>query len=129
MDGDEKRPKKLPPSLRTKRRYIVFEIISEHPMEYSDFVNAVWASLLNFLGEATTSDARIWIIQNLYDLKNHRGVIRCKHDSVEQVRAALTLIQMVGETKAVIKILGVTGTIKSAKGKYLGFRDLRDFSE
>ena len=126
---DEKRPKKLPPSLRTKRRYIIFEIVAEQPLEYGDFINALWGSALEFLGESAASEARLWIIQNLYDPKNRRGVIRCKHDSVEQVRAALTMIQMIGETKALIKILGVTGTIKSAKMKYLGFRDLRDFSE
>lgn len=125
----EKKPKKLPPSMRTKRRYIIFEILSEQPVDYNDIVSSVWNALLGFLGESVTSEARIWIIQNLYDIKNQRGVIRCKHDSVEHVRASLALIQMIGETKSIVKILGVTGTIKAAKSKYLGFRDLRDFSE
>ncbi len=126
---EEKKPKKLPPSLRLKKRYIIFEAVSEQPIEYGELVNAIWNSLLGFLGDSGTSDARIWIIQNLYDNKNQRGVIRCKHDSVEQVRSALALMGIVGEAKVILRIIGVTGTIKSAKSKYLGFRSLMDFSE
>lgn len=120
-------PKLLPPSMRAHKRYVVFEIVSEKPVEYGDFVASFWSSLLNFLGEHGAANARIWIIRNLYD--KQRGVIKCQHDYVEFTRAALTLVQIIGETKALVRVLGVTGTIKSAKNKYLGVRDLRDFSE
>ncbi|MBI5060936.1 MAG: ribonuclease P protein component 2 [Candidatus Aenigmarchaeota archaeon] len=126
--NEEKSPKKLPPSLRLKKRYIIFEVISEQQIEYGELVSVVWNSLLSLLGDAGASEARVWIIQNLYDNKNQRGVIRCKHDSVEEVRSSLALINIIGEGKVIIKILGVTGTIKSAKSKYLGFRSLMDFS-
>lgn len=121
-------PKLLPPSMRSHKRYIIFEILSEKPVEYGDFVSAVWSSLLNFLGEQGASRARIWLIRNLYEDKQQRGAIKCSHDFVEQTRTALMLIQVIGETKAVVRVLGVTGTIKSAKDKYLGVRDLRDFN-
>jgi len=35
-------PKILPPSMRSKSRYVVFEVISEKPIDYSDFLNALW---------------------------------------------------------------------------------------
>jgi len=120
-------PKLLPPSMRSHKRYIVFEIVSEKQAEYNDFVSAFWSSILNFLGEQGTSEANIWIIKNLYEVKQQRGVIKCRHDYVEYIRTALMLIQIIGETKAVVHVLGVTGTIKSAKNKYLSIRDLRDF--
>lgn len=122
-------PKLLPPSLRSQKRYIVFEIISEQPVVYGDMVNAVWNSMLSFLGELGSSSAKVWFIHNIYDDKNQRGVIKCSHDSVEHVRVALSLIQIIGETKCVIKIMGVTGTIKSAKAKYLAQSDLKSFVE
>ncbi len=112
-------PKLLPPSMREPKRYIVFEVISENPVNYSDVMNSVWSSMLSFLGENGSSEANIWIIQNLYDESAQRGVIKCRHTHVEELRVILSLIQYVGETKAAIKILGVTGTIKSAKIKYL----------
>ena len=43
-------PKLLPPSMRSHKRYVVFEIISEKPVDYNDFVSAFWATFLNFMG-------------------------------------------------------------------------------
>ena len=122
-------PKMLPPSLRSQKRYLVFEVVSEQPVVYGDIVSAVWSSMLSFLGELGSSSAKLWFIHNIYDDRNQIGVIKCSHDSVEHVRAALSLIQVVGETKCVIKIIGVTGTIKSAKAKYLAKDSLRSFAE
>lgn len=118
----------LPPSLRSQKRYLVFEVISEQPVVYGDVVTAVWSSMLSFLGELGSSSAKVWFIHNIYEDRNQMGVIKCSHDSVEHVRAALSLIQVVGEAKCVIKIVGVTGTIKSAKAKYLAKDSLRSFA-
>lgn len=112
-------PKILPPSLRPHKRYIVFEVISERKVAYPDVVSAVWSSLLNFLGDLKASEARIWTIKNLYNEEQQKGVIRCAHDHVEHVRAALSLIQVAGESPAVVRVTGVTGTIKAARAKYL----------
>lgn len=118
----EKKPKMLPPSLRSHKRYIVYRAITEAPMAYGEFINALWNTVLTFLGEFSSSDSKIWTVHNLYDANEQTGVIKCKHDAVEQVRVTLSLIQQVGETKCIIKVLGVTGTIKSAKNKYLAFQ-------
>jgi ribonuclease P/MRP protein subunit POP5 len=120
-------PKRLPPSLRAKSRYVVFEIISEKPATFADFTASVWNSMMGFLGELQASEARVWIIRNLYDEKTQRGVMKCSHDRIEHVRAALSMIQMVGETRAIVHIIGVTGTIKSARNKYLGMPTLDRF--
>lgn len=120
-------PKPIPPSMRPKSRYVVFEIISERPIDFSGFGTSAWAGILGFLGELTASESRMWIMRSLYNEKAQRGVLKCAHDRVEHVRAALTLVNMIGETRAIIRILGVTGTIKSARNKYLGMTDLRAF--
>ncbi len=120
-------PRILPPTMRPTKRYIAFEIISEKPVQYGDFANAVWVSMLNFLGELGSSQTMVWFVHNLYDEKTQKGLVKCAHDSVEKVRASLSLIHMIGETRAIIKIMGVTGTIKSARTKYLSIKDLRNF--
>ena len=112
-------PKHLPPILRDRKRYIIFEIISEQPVEFGDFVSSLWNAMLSFLGEYGTAESKIWLIQNLYDSKSQRGIIKCGHDAVERVRGSLSVIQIVGETKCIVKVLGVAGTIKSAEDKYL----------
>lgn len=122
-------PKILPPSLRSNKRYIAFEIISDSKPGYNDIVNAVWEAMLDFLGELEASKAKIWFIKNLYDENNQKGVMRCGHNYVEHMRAVLSLIKTIGENSVIIKILGVTGTIKSARTKYLTATDLRSFTD
>ena len=125
---NEPRPKTLPPSMRDRGRYIVFEIISENPVEYQDFSDSLWNSITNFLGEFETADAQLRVLRNLYDSKSQRGIIKCRHDMIEQVRTSIAMISIIGESRAVVKVEGVTGTIKSARNKYLGMRDLRSYS-
>ena len=36
-------PKILPPAMRSSKRYIIFEIISEKPVAYEGFVSAFWS--------------------------------------------------------------------------------------
>lgn len=123
----EDKPKLLPPTLRMKERYIVFEVISEKPIEYSEFTKAVWFSCLSFLGELKTSELGFKVIRDLYNPQTQQGVIRCAHDAVEYVRVALIMIKKIGNINAIVRILGVTGTIAAAKRKYLGFTTLGNF--
>ena len=120
-------PKLLPPTMRPTKRYIAYEVISESPIQYNEFISAVWVSMFNFLGELGSSEAGVWFVHNLHDEKTQKGLLKCRHDAVEKIRTALSLIQIIGETRAIIKIMGVTGTIKSARTKYLAIKDLRSF--
>jgi ribonuclease P/MRP protein subunit POP5 len=120
-------PKILPPTMRSIKRYVAFEIISEKPVQYSEVVSSVWVSMIGFLGEHGSSQAMVWFVHNLYDEHSQRGLLKCNHDAVEKVRACLSLIHIVGETRSIVKIMGVTGTIKSARAKYLTQKNLKDF--
>lgn len=124
MPPDESRPKILPPSMRPQKRYIVFEVVADGPVPYQDVMAAIWDALLSFAGEAGAAATAAWFLHNLY--ANGRGVLRCNHDTVEQMRVALALVHVVGETPAIVRIVGVTGTIKSAKMKYLGQADAHE---
>jgi len=121
------KPKFLPPCLRAKERYIVFDVLSENSIYYNDLVKAIWFSCLSWLGELKTSECELWIIRNLYNPKTQHGVIKCRHDMIEFMRVALALIKKVGNSNAIIRVLGVTGTIRSAKREYMGFTDLKEF--
>ena len=126
--NEEKRPKPLPPSLRGRRRYLAFQVFSEEKILLQDLINTIWHSLLNFLGETGTSRANIWIIKDTYDEKRQMGILRCSHDIVEDVRAALTLIQRIGDTRVVFRVLGISGSIKATKIKFFGESRLTEFT-
>jgi len=126
---EEKRPKILPPSLRGRTRYLAFDAISEQKILLDDLINTIWHSVLNFLGEVGTSRASIKIIKDTYDDKRQMGILRCSHDDVENVRSALTLIQRIGDTRVILRVLGISGSIKAAKMKFFGEPRLNEFTQ
>ncbi|MDY6769823.1 MAG: Rpp14/Pop5 family protein [Candidatus Nanohaloarchaea archaeon] len=109
----------LPKSLREKQRYIVFDIHCDRDRELGQVVDAVWDSILDLLGQEGASRADPWVMDDLFDPEQQRGGIRVKKDAVEEVRAALALVQEVGGETAALQVLGVTGTMDSARTKYL----------
>ncbi len=113
-------PKILPPSMRPSKRYIVYQIVSDSPVNYIEFINTLWQTSMEFLGELGSAETGVWFVHNSYSTASQTGMIKCRHDKVEEVRAALSLISVVSEAKCIVKILGVTGTIKSANEKYIG---------
>ena len=112
-------PRILPPSMRPPKRYVVFEVVSESPIMYNELVSTIWAGAMELLGEIGAAESGIWFVHNIYDDKRQIGVVKCRHDMVEKVRAVLSMVSVVSESKCVVKVLGVTGTIKSANAKYL----------
>ena len=124
----DKKLKPLPSSLRQTIRYIAFQVISEDKIIYNDLSNAIWHSTLNFLGEFGTSEAEMWIVKNLYDDKKQAGIIRCSHKNLEKIRASLSLIERIGDSRVIIKVLGVSGTIKATLMKYFSETSLREFT-
>jgi ribonuclease P/MRP protein subunit POP5 len=126
---EEKRPKILPPSLRGRTRYLAFDAISEQKILLDDLINTIWHSVLNFLGEIGTSRANIKIIKDTYDDNRQMGILRCSHDDVENVRSALTLIQRIGDVRVILRVLGISGSIKAAKMKFFGESRLNEFVE
>ncbi len=113
------RPKFLPPTLREKNRYIAYQVISERKLIFPDLNSAMWNSILNFLGELDSAKARVWIMKDSYNDEKQTGVIKCSHDFVERLRAALILIQRIGDVRIAIKVLGISGTMKGARTKFI----------
>jgi len=102
----------LPASLRERNRYILFKIIAEAPIEYSDLEGAIWNTMLDFLGEHGVSKTSVWLMKDRWNEKEQTCVIRCNHLSVYEVIASLGLITRLGDARVAVKILKVSGTIK-----------------
>jgi len=113
--SEKEKMKVLPPTMRIRKRYVKFKIISEESIVYADLEHAVWNLYLDFYGEKGTSELDLWLVRNLYDEKEQTGVIRCNHMSVDKVLAGLGLLTRLGDNRIVVKILNVSGTIKGLK--------------
>lgn len=105
----------LSPTLREKERYIAFKVISKEPIVYSDLESGIWQTLLDFYGELGVSQMSVWLVKNLWDENSQTGVIRCNNKSVPKVVAGLGLMTRLGESRIILKILKVSGTIKGLR--------------
>jgi ribonuclease P/MRP protein subunit POP5 len=107
------RLKILLPSLRERKRYILFKIISEEPINYQIFKELLNSTILKFYGELTFGKFGFKILDERWNEKEQIGIIKCNHLYVSNIIVALGLLQRLGEHRINVKILKVSGTIKS----------------
>jgi len=96
---------------RDRRRYLVFEVMSEIEVDKYKLLNAIWNSMYSLYGDIGTSESKLWLVK--YD-KLGIGILRCAHSKVEEVRAALACIHSVNGAMVGIRVIGTSGTIKAA---------------
>ena len=108
--------KPLLPSLKEKKHYLVFEVISEKKLNFNDIKDAINNGILIFLGQLDTAKAGV---QFLPEEKNNCGMIRANPKYINKIKAALTLIEKIKNNKVIVKSKGVSGTINKAKRKFL----------
>jgi len=102
------------PSFREKKRYLVFRVHSESPLQYFSLKSAIFDSLLDFLGEKGLAEANVRLIKNLWSRKG-TGFLQTNPPSVDRVKFSLALIHQIGDQKVLFQTLGVSGTIKGGK--------------
>jgi ribonuclease P/MRP protein subunit POP5 len=103
--------------MRPKKRYIGFEIYSDERITKDGFVRALWGEAMAFFGEERAADMNLWVMG--YNPETMTGFLVCRHDMVSRVKACLCLIGRINGKKTGIRVLGVSGTVKSLKRKFL----------
>lgn len=106
---------KKPPSMRRRKRYILFQLHTQHPVNFYDVKNVILNSIIKWIGESETARADIKIFQNFWSKKNQRGIIKCYSKHVENIKLSLALVHQIGDEKAFFQILRVSGTLKKLK--------------
>jgi len=107
----------LPSSLREKKRYIVFGLITEgeDPVDRKALLDEIFFATQTLLGDVGSSE----IGYRLMDFDGSRGIMRVNAGSVELARAALATVYAIKGTRTVIIIHGTSGTIRAATEKYI----------
>jgi ribonuclease P/MRP protein subunit POP5 len=116
--------KTLNPSLREKKRYIVFEIISEKQFNADDAKYSIIGACKHFLGEFGSAKANIYFVKTEY--KDNKGIIRVANKMTNDVIAALVLVTDIKGTPVIFHTLGISGILKKAKNKFLAQKDMPD---
>ena len=93
--------KPLLPTLRTKKRYVLYKAVSESPLRRSEIVDAIKESFkTNFglfsLGKAGLMDVR------LYDNKKQIGILKINHVYVDHLNASMATIEKINNKRVIL---------------------------
>ena len=99
--------------MRTRRRYLAVQLHSkdELPTE-SALRNTIWQQLQELYGELGVSRIGFWLIA--YHPDSQTAILRCQHDQVTPLRAALATIRTINSIPIVFQVVGISGTIRKA---------------
>ena len=116
-----KKLKPILPTLRERKRYLSFEIIGKHKIkDFSSVSSAVWSSLTSFMGELGCAKAGIWVLNDKYDEKTQRGIIKVGHKHVNELKTSLALINEIEKNEVIVRSLNVSGILKKASTHLAG---------
>jgi len=104
--------KPLLPSLKEKKRYVVFETITEK-FDKEKAEKIILENCLRFMGEFGVSKAGLMILSDSWN--KNKGIIKVNTKYVDELKMALGLIK----GKTIINVVGVSGTLKKAKQKFM----------
>lgn len=109
--------KRLPPTLREKKRYVAFEVLCDESLVKEDITREIWKHALSLLGEIQASSLGLWVLD--YNSGTGEGFLVCRNEALWKIKAVLAFVGEINEKKVHICVKGVSGTIKALKRKFL----------
>jgi len=112
--------KPLLPSLREKKRYLVFQVISKSPIKSSQkIIKSIYSEYLKFLGELGFAKAAPMFLNDKYNSKSQKGIIKINNKYINHLKAVLTLVKKIDRQDIIISSVGVSGILNKAEKRYL----------
>lgn len=110
--------KRLLPTLRERKRYLVFEILSDKKIEQAEMVRkAVDKAMLNYVGTRGAAQAGMLFLKDKY--QRQKGMIKVNHKHVDTLKNAMMFITHIDDAEVAFRSVGTSGMIKKAEEKYL----------
>lgn len=112
--------KPLPPTLREKKRYLVFEVISKRRiLPLSKASKAIAFTYASLHGSRGAANAGLLYMGRPSNDALQRGMIRVNRKHVIDLKASLPLVREIDGQEAIIRSIGVSGMIKRAETKFI----------
>lgn len=102
--------KSLLPSLKEKKRYLAFEIISIDKVP-SNALNLVTKKLNNILGIIDSSNAGLIPVEQ----KENKAIIRINNKYVDKIKSAMLFINEINNKPVILKSIKVSGILNKAR--------------
>lgn len=97
------------PSSREKKRYILFEIISEGKVFKGEIEDSIYQKTLEYLGEEEFAKAGVNLVKE--------NIVRVNNKYKDKMIIILSLIRKINDKKLMINPIRTSGLIKKLKVK------------
>ncbi len=114
MNGKIKQ-KALLPSLREKKRYLVYEVVSEANFGYKDIKDSIVSALKELFGLDGLARAGL----DFVEYNQNKGIIRVSTKGLDMLRASFCFVRKVNKDEIILRSLGVSGMLKKARNKFI----------
>lgn len=108
----EEKLKPIRPSMRTKKRFVKLKIISKKKFDFKILSEEITDQLILFLGTIDYSKGGIWLLRDKFNEEQQELVLKVSTKFKDKALGAIALIQNIDKTKASVKILKISGTLK-----------------
>ena len=103
-------------SLKEKRRYLVFEILTESKLTFQEVQEAILKEATTFLGMLGVAKAGITFLE---DWKHNKGIIRVANKYLDHLQSVFVFIREINKKDVIITSVGISGTLHKARNKFV----------
>jgi len=107
--------KTLSSSLREKKRYVVYEVLSECSFLSKDVKDAVVFSFKELFGVEGLAKASLEFIE----YSEGKGIIKVTTKGLDMLRASFCFVRKINKDEVLLRSLGVSGMLKKARIKFI----------
>ncbi len=105
--------KPIMPALREKKRYVMFEVISDNRFHGCEpIARAVDSSFLGLWGEMGAADAGLVHLNDKFSADKQTGIVKVSHKSVGKFKSSLALIRKIDGHDVIVRSVDVSGILK-----------------
>jgi len=105
----------IPKTLREKKRYILFRVISDSSFDVNPVARAINNTFLTLFGSFGVAKINPKLVY--WDRKTGTGILKCERASKDKAISALQFVKAIDSTTVAISTLSVSGTIKTLRDK------------
>ncbi len=108
--------KNLLPTLREKKRYLVFEVLGDATCSSS--IAAVDGSFSSLFGSLESASANIKAVKSA----GRRCMVSVGRKQVDKLKASLAMVKSINNRKVILRSVGVSGALNAAVSRYMNER-------
>lgn len=103
----------LPPTLKEKKRYILFEVLSEEKLSEKQIFEEITSKYKDLYGTVGLAQAGLQL--TFFNSQKNQGIIRVGHKFKDNLKSSFVLIKEINNKKVLIRSIKTSGTIKKLK--------------